>query len=57
MAEKKEKEKDVIVVAELPQQPMRKLIDNDGTETDIITFQEALTEILKTVRKLEKSIG
>lgn len=57
MADKEKKETALLVVSELPSQPMRKFIDDDGKETEVITIQEALTEILITVRKLEKSLG
>ncbi len=51
-----EKEKDWIVVPELPQTPTRIIEGDDGKEYDLITLTEAVKEILEIVRELKKGI-
>jgi len=54
--EEKQKEED-LVVAELPQQPTRQVISEDGkTLYNLITRDEALTEILEKTRETHKSL-
>jgi len=58
MTEKKDdKSSELIVVRELPQQPMREVIDEAGKKFEIKTIEETMSEILTILRKLEKSIG
>jgi len=54
MAEK-EVEKKLVVVQELPTQALREL-EQDGVQYECVTINEALTEILDIVRKLNKKI-
>lgn len=51
--EEKKVEQEIAVVNELPQQQVRIGIGEDGKEYNLMTRDEALTEILKTVKKLE----
>ena len=55
MSEEKKK-KDVLVVRELPAQPVNKYLGEDGIEYDLITVEEAIKEILITVRDLNKRL-
>ena len=60
MTEEKEKKvvnKDILVTAQLPQQPMREVITEDGKEYSILTIEEALTEIVNNVREIRKSVA
>jgi hypothetical protein len=51
------KEKTLLVMDELPTRPYRDHVDEGtGNEYEIITTQEALTEILSKVRELHKKI-
>jgi len=56
MAEKSEKERDWIVVTELPNVPTRVVEGSDGKEYELITLTEAVKEILEIVRELKKGI-
>ncbi len=55
MAEE-EKQKDWIVVPELPQVPTRTVEGSDGKEYELITLTEAVKEILEISRELKKGI-
>jgi len=55
MSEEKKK-KDVLVVKELPAQPVNKYLGEDGIEYDLIPIEEAIKEILITVRDLNKRL-
>jgi hypothetical protein len=55
MSEEKKK-KDILVVKELPAQPVNKYIGDDGIEYDLIPVEEALKEILVIVRKLDSKL-
>lgn len=59
MSKDKENKTDnkILVVSELPQTSLKFVQDEKGNNVECITVTEALTEILETVRKLEKSIG
>jgi hypothetical protein len=63
MAEKKEAvreevkaevKRDFIVVNELPTQPVKNVIGEDGVQYEILTSNDALKEILESVRELKK---
>ena len=54
---KKEIELDLIVVPTLPQQPIRETVDNDGKKYGIITIDEALTEMLRILKEIKKSVA
>lgn len=63
MVEKKEEQKpksepkeEFVVVPELPQQPIRKFVEEDGKEITIYTIPEALKEILEICRELKKTL-
>ena len=56
MAEKSEKERDWVVVTELPNVPTRVVEGSDGKEYELITLTEAVKEILEIVRELKKGI-
>ena len=49
--------KSILVVSELPTQQIRNAIDKDGNEYDVLTIEEALTEILNLVRQIKKSVA
>lgn len=55
--EKKEGEIETIVVEQLPTQAVSKVVDENGNEFNVVTRDEALTEILKGVRKLLKMVA
>jgi|TARA_Y100000296_G_C5112204_1_gene225775 hypothetical protein len=48
------KERGVAVVNELPKQDVRVVVDKDDNEFDVLTKEEALTEILTKVRENHK---
>ena len=57
MVEKEEKkQKKVLAVAELPVETIRSYKDEKGNEYELILNQEAITEILETVREIKKVI-
>lgn len=51
-----EKQKDIIVVNEMPKQEVTSIIDKEGKEYDLVTTEQALTEILQGIRKLTKGL-
>lgn len=51
--EKTEVEEKVMVVPELPQQAYNLVQTDDGKTIKLITIQEALTEILESVRAMK----
>ena len=54
---KKKEEPEILVVNELPTQPIRKVEGDDGKEYELITRDEAIKEILSKVKELHKNIG
>jgi len=51
------KQKEVFLVArELPQQPIRQVKLEDGSIGTVLTIEEALTEIINILKKLEKGL-
>jgi len=52
----KQKEEKLLVVSELPQVPTRKVEGDDGNTYNLTTVNEAIQEILETVRELKKGI-
>lgn len=59
MANKEEKttERDFLVVSQLPTQQIRVAMGEDQKEYNVITVDEALTEMLRILRKVEKSVA
>lgn len=56
MAEEKTKvEKKVLVLSELPQQQVREFSD-DKSEYSCVTVEEALTEILESIRDIRSKL-
>ena len=55
--DKEEKQKEVLVVAQLPQQPAKEVIGEDGKHYVFMTIEEALTEILANIREIKKSVA
>lgn len=55
--EKENKEKKILVVQQLPTTPVRDVKDEEGNEFDCVTVEEALTEILTTVRDIKKQVS
>jgi len=55
MAEKEQEEK-LLVVSELPQVQTRKVQGDDGNIYNLTKTNEAIQEILETVRELKKGI-
>ena len=51
-----EKPRDLLVVAELPRQPVKIGSDGDGKEYDLYTIEEAMTEMLKLLRQIQKGL-
>ena len=47
-------EKKTVVVNQLPTEQIRNVSDKDGNEFELLTIEEAITEILEKIRKLEK---
>ena len=47
-------ENDFLIVPELPQTPVRVIEGEEGKKYDLITTQEALKEILESVREIKK---
>ena len=45
-----------LVVPELPKKEIRDTKDDDGNEYEFITYNEALQEILETIRLLKKNL-
>ena len=46
---------DFEIVPELPQQPVRKVVDEEGKEIIVYTITEAMKEMLTILRKLNKA--
>lgn len=58
MVDKKEKtENKILVVAQLPTQATRQVVDESGITYDCVTTDEALTEILTLVRSINSKVG
>lgn len=55
MNEKKQEEDEVLVVRELPSQSIRKISNEEGKEFSLVTVEEALAEILKIAKKIERA--
>lgn len=53
---KVKKEEKVLVVSQLPTEQIRSVKDESGVEYTLVTTEEALSEILAVVRKLEKGL-
>jgi hypothetical protein len=56
MEEKKEVEVNTLVVEQLPQVPQKEVADNDGKIYNLLTRDEALTEILLGIRELRRKL-
>lgn len=56
--EKKTEEvkKRFLVVSKLPEQEVRVVLDEHKEEVELITMEEALTEILENTRKIVKAL-
>ena len=54
----KEEKKDVnfLVVKELPKQEIKKFTDEEGKEYEVLTIEEALTEILTKITEIHKAL-
>lgn len=52
--ETKETEPEFLVVRDVPTQPVRVFVDEKKKEYSILTIEEALTEILRYVKKFDK---
>lgn len=50
------KEIGLIVLKELPKQEVRKFLDEDEKEIEVKTIEEAITELLITVREIKKAL-
>lgn len=49
---KKEVKPETLVVAELPKYPTRQIKDAEGNQFDLLTIDEAITEIYKDVKQI-----
>jgi hypothetical protein len=56
MTEKEKQEKE-LVVTELPSQQVRTVIGENGEAYKLITINEAIQEILESVRELKRLVG
>lgn len=45
-----------LVLNELPTEPTRRVFDQEGKEYQVVTRDEALTEILQAVREIKKGV-
>ena len=52
-----ETKKDIQVVLQLPQVPTKIATDNDGNEIELMTIEDAITEMLVNIRAIKKSIA
>ena len=50
------KEIKILVVKELPQEPMRLVKGEDGSEYNLITIEEAIMNIMEDVKQIKKSV-
>lgn len=57
MTEEKQEKPRLLVVQQLPTQNIREYEDGEGNKFDLITTDEALTEILEKVREIHKSVA
>ena len=55
-AKEKTEDSKVLVVAQLPTQPTNRVKDESGAEYNLVTIEEALTEILEIARQLKKGL-
>lgn len=55
--ETRAKDSNVVVVSELPSQQIRHYVGEDGTEYELKTIDEALTEVLTLVRKISQAVA
>jgi hypothetical protein len=53
---KQTKEKNILVVTELPKREIKNFTDDKNEEFELITIDEALTEIYKSVKRLERAL-
>jgi len=53
---KEEPKKQLLVLNEVPNIPQRDIVDAEGSRYGIVTRDEALAEILLTVREIKKGI-
>ena len=49
--------KDIQVVLQLPQVPTKIAQDNEGNEIELMTMEDAITEILVSIRAIKKSLA
>lgn len=56
MAEEKQTEPKVIVVDELPVQKINQMKSEEGEDIILITVSQALTEIIHSLKKVEKAV-
>jgi hypothetical protein len=55
--EKSEMKKELLVVGKLPQQDLHKIVNEEqNTEYELVTIEEALTELLSSVREILKNM-
>lgn len=59
MVEEKKKEivREILVMTEMPKQEVRMLTDKDGKEYEVISIEEALSEIVNNIRIIKKSVA
>lgn len=57
MTEEKLKEKNIVVVSELPKKEIKSFTDDKNDEYELLTIEEALTEIYKSIKKIERSVA
>lgn len=54
---KDEIKKRILVRDEVPKQEVRTVIDEEGNQYEVLTIEEALTEILENIRQIKKSVA
>ena len=50
------KEKEILIVPELPQQTMKTAMDDKGNEYELMTIAEALNIMFKDIKDLKKGL-
>jgi len=53
---KEEKVVKTLVVQQLPTEQIKKVIGDDGIEYNLLTIEEAISEILEVVKQLKKGL-
>lgn len=55
--EVKKVEEKTVVVAQLPSQQVNKALDENGNTINLITIEDAITDLLERVKRIEKGVA